>query len=156
MRGFQERIFPLAAMGGGLTIHGARFIPTRGVLKKHLLGHAWSGRLSAAQGMPARIGMGAAKSRTPSPQASGPHLSGDLSVPGFWKGDLIEEPGHSCLATLVYRHCRHVMLCKIDNRHTESVVSHLAKKTRRLFRELYASLIRDRGADLDEQRMAQP
>jgi IS30 family transposase len=51
----------------------------------------------------------------------------DRSVPGFWKGDLIEEPGNSCFATLVYRHYRHVMLRTTENKDPESVVSHPGK-----------------------------
>jgi hypothetical protein len=77
-------------------------------------------------------------------------------VPGLWKGDLIEEPRNSCFATLVDRHSHHLMLCKLDKKDTESVVSPLIKKSMRLPRELYTSLIRDSGTELDEQRMAQP
>ena len=48
------------------------------------------------------------------------------------------------------------MLCKVDNKDTESVVSPLIKRSTRLPGEPYTSLIRDHGTDLDQQRMAQP
>ena len=48
------------------------------------------------------------------------------------------------------------MLCKVDNKDTESVVSPLIKGSTRLPGEPYTSLIRDHGTDLDQQRMAQP
>jgi IS30 family transposase len=53
----------------------------------------------------------------------------------------------------VERHSRYVMLVKVANKDTESVVSAL-KQSRRLPGELYRSLISDRGKELaDHQRL---
>jgi IS30 family transposase len=59
-------------------------------------------------------------------------------------------PGPSAvvLAALVERHSRYVMLVKVANKDTESVVSALIKQSQRLPSELYRSLTWDRGKEL--------
>ena len=52
------------------------------------------------------------------------------------------------LAALVERHSRFVMLVKVANKDTESVVSALIKQSQRLPSELYRSLTWDRGKEL--------
>ena len=52
------------------------------------------------------------------------------------------------IATLVERHSRYVMLVKVANKDTESVISGLIKSAQRLPRELYKSLTWDRGKEL--------
>ena len=54
----------------------------------------------------------------------------------------------SYIATLVERHSRYVMLVKVANKDTESVISGLIKSAQRLPRELYKSLTWDRGKEL--------
>jgi IS30 family transposase len=77
----------------------------------------------------------------------------DRAVPGHWEGDLIAGPNNSYIVTLVERHSRYVMLAKIKNRDTESVVNALIKQSRKLPDELYKSLTWDRGKELsDHQR----
>jgi IS30 family transposase len=79
----------------------------------------------------------------------------DRAVPGHWEGDLIGGSRNSYIATLVERHSRYVMLIKVANKDTESVVSALIKQSRRLPSELYRSLTWDRGKELaDHQRPA--
>ena len=59
------------------------------------------------------------------------------------------------IATLVERHSRYVMLIKVANKDTESVVSALIKQSQKLPGELYKSLTWDRGKELaDHQRLA--
>ena len=76
-----------------------------------------------------------------------------ILVPGHWEGDLIAGSNNSYIATLVERHTRYVMLAKVKNKDTESVVSALIKQAKKLPVELYKSLTWDRGSELaDHQR----
>jgi IS30 family transposase len=72
----------------------------------------------------------------------------DRAVPGHWEGDLLEGSGGSCIATLVERHSRYVMLAKLENKKTETVVAALIKQSKKLPSELYKSLTWDRGSEL--------
>jgi len=77
----------------------------------------------------------------------------ERAVPGHWEGDLIAGSNNSYIATLVERHTRYVMLAKVKNKDTESVVTALIKQSKKLPRELYKSLTWDRGSELaDHQR----
>ena len=77
----------------------------------------------------------------------------DRAVPGHWEGDLIAGSKNSYIATLVERHTRYVMLAKVQNKDTESVISALIKQSKKLPVELYKSLTWDRGTELaDHQR----
>jgi IS30 family transposase len=77
----------------------------------------------------------------------------DRAVPGHWEGDLIAGSNNSYIATLVERHSRYVMLVKVKNKDTQSVVSALIKQAKKLPTELYKSLTWDRGKELsDHQR----
>jgi len=70
------------------------------------------------------------------------------AVPGHWEGDLISGTENSHSATLVERHTRYVMLVKVANKETQTVVSALIKQARKLPTELYKSLTWDRGKEL--------
>jgi len=129
-------LFPGQPWVAGQTIHGALLIPTRGVLKKHLLGHVMARRTirRSRHASPKRNGLGQIKDAV---SASGwPELVEDRSLPGLGEGDLIEQPRNGCVATLVDNHSRHPMLCKVDNKDIESVVSPLIKKSTRLLGNL--------------------
>ena len=77
----------------------------------------------------------------------------DRAVPGHWEGDLIGGSRNSYIASLVERHSRYVILVKVPNKDTQSVVSALIKQSQKLPRELYKSLTWDRGKELaDHQR----
>ena len=72
----------------------------------------------------------------------------DRAVPGHWEGDLIEGSNKSCIATLVERHTRYVMLAKLEDKRTETVVTALIKQAHKLPSELYKSLTWDRGSEM--------
>jgi hypothetical protein len=63
-------------------------------------------------------------------------------------GDLIGGSKNSYIATLVERHSRYVMLVKVANKDTDSVVTALIKSAQKLPRELSKSLTWDRGKEL--------
>jgi len=135
------------------TIYRSLFIQTRGVLKKELLQYLRSERTMRK---PIHVGqLGDKRGQIPNaiPISQRPASVEDRAVPGHWEGDLISGSNNSYVATLVERHTRYVMLAKVENKDTESVVSALIRQARQLPAELYKSLTWDRGKELtDHQR----
>ena len=77
----------------------------------------------------------------------------DRALPGHWEGDLVAGTNNSYIATLVERHTRYVMLTKVKNKDTKSVIGALIKQSKKLPNELYKSLTWDRGKEMaDHQR----
>jgi IS30 family transposase len=84
-----------------------------------------------------------------------PASTDDRALPGHWEGDLIGGMKNSYIATLVELHSRYVILVKVANKDTRSVVSALIRQTQHLPRELYNSLKWDRGKELaDHPRLS--
>ena len=136
------------------TIYRSLFIQARGVLKKELLEHLRARRTvrRSRHASMKRNGLGQIKNAV-SISARPPSVE-DRAVPGHWEGDLIGGSGNSYIATLVERHSRYVMLVKVANKDTESVVSALIKQSQRLPADLYKSLTWDRGKEhADHQRL---
>ena len=104
------------------TIYRSLFIQTRGVLKKELLMHLRA-TLSIRRSRHAtlkRSGIG--KFNDAIPISDRPAEVEDRAVPGHWEGDLIAGSGNSFIATLVERHTRFVMLAKVGNKDSHSVI----------------------------------
>jgi IS30 family transposase len=76
----------------------------------------------------------------------------DRAVPGHWEGDLLSGASNSHIATLVERHSRFVVLVKVNGKDSESVVSALIKKARKLPIELRRSLTWDRGSEMAKHK----
>lgn len=72
----------------------------------------------------------------------------DRAIPGHWEGDLIEGSNNSYIVTLVERHSRYVMLAKIKDGKTSTVVDALIRQSKKLPKELYKTLTWDQGAEL--------
>ena len=72
--------------------------------------------------------------------------------PGHWEGDLLSGSKNSYIATLVERHTRYVMLAKVANKDTQTVIAALIKQAKKLPNELYKSLTWDRGKELTDHR----
>ena len=79
----------------------------------------------------------------------------DRAVPGHWEGDLLSGPKDSYIVTLVERHTRYVMLAKVADKRTQTVVTALIRQAKKLPSELYKSLTWDRGKEMaDHQRFS--
>ena len=135
------------------TIYRSLFIQARGVLKKELLEHLRTRRAIRRSKQASLKGDGLGKITHAVSIRERPASAEDRAVPGHWEGDLIAGSHNSHIATLVERHTRYVMLMKVDDRKTETVVSALIKQAKKLPDELYKSLTWDRGKEMsDHQR----
>jgi len=76
----------------------------------------------------------------------------DRALLGHWEGDLIAGSKNSYIATLVERHTRYVMLMKVADRKTETVINALIQHAKRLPDELYKSLTWDRSKELSDHK----
>jgi len=134
------------------TIYRSLFVQARGVLKKELLGYLRSTRtIRRSQRIdPHGLKPGQIKDRVSIRQR--PAAVEDRAVPGHWEGDLLAGSKNSYIATLVERHTRYVMLAKVANKDTETVVSALIKQAKKLPDELYKSLTWDQGKELTDHR----
>ena len=135
------------------TIYRSLFIQTRGVLKKELQRYLRTQRAIRRSKLSSLKKHGLGKIRNAISISVRPASVEDRAVPGHWEGDLIGGSKNSYIATLVERHSRYVMMAKVRNKDTESVVSALIKQSKKLPKELYKSLTWDRGTELaDHQR----
>ncbi len=135
------------------TIYRSLFVQARGVLKKELQQYLRSQRAIRRSMHASRKKKGLGQITNMVTISERPASVEDRAVPGHWEGDLIAGSKNSYIATLVERHTRYVMLAKVKNKDTESVVSALIKQAKKLPDELYKSLTWDRGKELaDHQR----
>ena len=134
------------------TIYKSLFIQTRGVLKKELLAclRSWRVMRRSRYSILKRQGLGTIVDAVPISER--PASADDRAVPGHWEGDLIAGSNNSYIATLVERHSRYVMLAKVENRCTETVINALIKQSKKLPSELYKSLTWDRGTELADHK----
>jgi IS30 family transposase len=134
------------------TIYRSLFVQARGVLKKDLLAHLRSGRAIRRS----RHASGKADGRGSIVDAVSirerPASVEDRAVPGHWEGDLLCGSANSYIVTLVERYSRYVMLAKVANRDSQSVVTALIDLAKSLPDELYKSLTWDRGKELAEHK----
>jgi len=134
------------------TIYRSLFVQARGVLKKELMGYLRTRRTirRSRNASLKRDGLGQIKDAVSIRDR--PAQVEDRAVPGHWEGDLLGGSRNSYIATLVERHTRYVMLAKVQNKDTQSVVSALIKQAHKLPRELYKSLTWDRGKELADHK----
>jgi IS30 family transposase len=134
------------------TIYRSLFIQARGVLKKELQRHLRHGhryrrrRRPGAEPAPSHVIPEAISIRQRPAEAD------DRAVPGHWEGDLIMGSHQSCIATLVERSSRYVLLARTRGRTAEEVARALTAKMRRLPEALRRSLSWDRGAEMAHHR----
>ena len=134
------------------TIYRSLFVQARGVLKKELLQHL---RFKRTMRRPRHAnGQGDTRGQIKDivSISERPASVEDRAVPGHWEGDLLSGPKNSYIVTLVERHTRYVMLAKVTDKSTQTVVSALIKQAKKLPTELYKSLTWDRGKELTDHR----
>ena len=137
------------------TIYRSLFIQARGVLKKELLAHLRVTRAirRSRHASLKHDGLGQIKDAISIRER--PATVEDRAIPGHWEGDLIAGSKNSFIATLVERHSRYVMLAKVGNKETATVVAALAQQVQHLPRELRRTLTWDRGKELaDHKRLS--
>ena len=134
------------------TIYRSLFIQARGVLKKELLAHLRATRAirRSRHASLKRDGLGQIKDAVSIRER--PATVEDRAIPGHWEGDLIAGSRNSYIATLVERHSRYVLLAKVPNKDTASVVAALVGQVQHLPRELRRSLTWDRGKELADHK----
>jgi len=130
------------------TIYRSLYIQARGVLKKDLLQYLRTKRVIRRSKHSSLKKNGLGKIKNTVSISERPASAEDRAVPGHWEGDLICGSGNSYVATLVERHSRYVMLAKLPNKYTETVINALIKQAHSLPKELYKSLTWDRGTEM--------
>jgi len=134
------------------TIYRSLFVQARGALKKELLAHLRTTRTIRRSRHATLKGNKLGQIKDPISIRERPAEVEDRAVPGHWEGDLIAGTNRSFIATLVERHSRYVMLVKVPNKETVTVVGALIKHSKKLPRELYKSLTWDRGKELADHK----
>ena len=134
------------------TIYRSLFVQTRGVLKKELLQHLRSRRTMRHSRHGSGKGDGRGHIRDMISIRERPASVEDRAVPGHWEGDLLSGPKDSYIVTLVERHTRYVLLAKLADKRTATVVTALIRQAQKLPSELTKSLTWDRGKELTDHR----
>ena len=132
------------------TIYRSLFVQSRGVLKRALMQHLRRPRrlrrARAATSRPRSRILDAVSIRDRPAEIT------DRAVPGHWEGDLITGAGGSHIVTLVERQSRFVLLRRVPNKESTTVVDVLTRCVRRLPAGLMKSLTWDRGTELAAHR----
>lgn len=134
------------------TIYKSLFIQARGVLKKELLACLRTQRIARRPKRASLKGKGLGKIVDAIPISERPASVEDRAVPGHWEGDLIAGTYGSHIATLVERQTRYVMLAKVKDKSTDTVIQALIKQSQKLPTELYKSLTWDRGSEMSSHK----
>ena len=134
------------------TIYRSLFIQARGALKKGLSQYLRTRRTIRRSWHATRKGRGGGQIPDLLSIRGRPATVEDRAVPGHWEGNLLSGSKNSYIATLVERHSRYVMLAKVPNKETETVVSVLIDHARQLPTELYQSLTWDRGLEMADYK----
>ena len=134
------------------TIYKSLYIQARGVLKKELTVHLRSRRTIRRSKHATRKGAKRGEIKDAISISERPPSIEDRAIPGHWEGDLISGTRGSYIATLVERHSRFLMLVKVENKSTQSVVPALIRQVKKLPNHLMRSLTWDRGLELADHR----
>ncbi len=132
------------------TIYLSLFVQGRGALRQELTRQLRRGHATRRPRHHSTYN-GQGRIRHAVPISARPAEVSDRAVPGHWEGDLLVGTTTSCIATLVERQSRFVLLVKIPGRKTsQEVTAALASKIQDLPAELFRSLTWDRGLEMSE------
>lgn len=131
------------------TIYKTLYIQARGALKMELVQHLRSNRIMRRSRHSTLKNQGHGKIVDGVSISERPASVEDRAIPGHWEGDLIQGSGKTFIATLVERQTRYVMLAKVKDNRTATVIDALIKQSRKLPKELYKSLTWDRGTEMN-------
>ena len=134
------------------TIYRTLFIQSRGALKKSLQKHLRRRRTMRRRAQVQSPIDGRGQIRDLVSIRQRPADVEDRAVPGHWEGDLLLGRQTSQIATLVERRSRYVLLVRVPNRETRTVVDALTRHVRTLPAGLMTSLTWDRGKELAAHR----
>jgi IS30 family transposase len=137
------------------TIYRSLYVQSRGVLKIELIQYLRTKRIMRRSKHSSLKGSGLGQITEAVSISERPASVSDRAIPGHWEGDLISGSRNSHIVTLVERHSSYVMLAKISDRKSESVVTALIKQAKKLPNELYKSLTLDRGTEFADHRRFQ-
>lgn len=134
------------------TIYRSLFIQARGVLKKELQLYLRTQRAIRRSRHATLKNDGLGKITNTVSISERPASAEDRAVPGHWEGDLIAGSNNSFIVTLVERHSRYVLLAKVANKDSTSVITALINQAKKLPDELYKSLTWDRGTEMAQHQ----
>lgn len=134
------------------TIYKSLFVQARGVLKKELQQHLRSQRAIRRSRHATMKQSGLGQITDAVSIRERPASVEDRAIPGHWEGDLLGGSKNSYIVTLVERHTRYVVLAKVKNKDTESVITALIEQSKRIPDELVKSLTWDRGKEMAGHR----
>ena len=134
------------------TIYKTLYVQARGALKKELVQCLRTHRVKRRSKHSTRKGRGQGQIVNAIPISERPPEAKDRAIPGHWEGDLIEGSNNSYVATLVERHSRYVMLAKVPDKKSATVIAALIKQSKKLPSELYKSLTWDRGCEMNNHK----
>lgn len=130
------------------TIYKTLFIQSRGALNKELRSHLRTGRRFRQARTKTLKGRGQTSIVDGISIRERPADVEDRALPGHWEGDLIAGDQTSFIATVVERKTRFVVLVRVANKETRTVVKALSRQMRRLPILLRKSLTWDRGLEM--------
>jgi IS30 family transposase len=134
------------------TIYRSLFVQSRGVLKRALVRQLRRQHHFRHARASARVRPRPGQIIDAVPIRERPAEVQDRALPGHWEGDLLEGLRGTYIATLVERQSRYVMLVRLPNKETRTVIRALARRIRRLPQGLMKSLTWDRGSELAAHR----
>jgi IS30 family transposase len=134
------------------TIYRTLYVQARGALKKELVTHLRRGRSVRRSRANDRRTQGRGQIPDAVSIAERPASIEDRAVPGHWEGDLVAGTQRSHIATLVERQSRYVILVRLPDRDTGTVVKALIRRVQRLPRGLAESLTWDRGLEMTRHK----